>query len=86
VRAALPVNQFAKVLIRSEQDYPFRVRACQDRVIRRARCVFGDLGNFVAVGPQPGDHRPIHALVGEQSHAERRSSGTINSLRSTAAA
>ena len=86
MREMMPVNQLAKVLIGSEQDDSFPVAAREDRVVREARGVFRDARNLVSVAPQTGDHRTIHALVGEYSHAERRSNGTINSLRTTAAA
>ena len=66
---AEPINEFAKVLVLSNEDCLLFVGSLQHEVIVDTRLHFSDIPDYVAVVSQLQDDLLVHTFIGEQIHA-----------------
>ena len=67
---ALAEHQLAKILVASDEEFVCSVGLIENLTILCPRRHLGDIGDLVGVLTKPLHDRSIHALVGQELHAD----------------
>jgi CRISPR/Cas system CMR subunit Cmr4 (Cas7 group RAMP superfamily) len=70
VHEALPEDQLAKVLVRSQQNGPPRVRLLENRLISNAGGHPSDVDDVMATLVEALHHRAVDTFIRDQVHAD----------------
>lgn len=68
---SLPEHQLAEVSVHCDEEGAPVVGLPQNVLVRKARRELRYVEDVVAISPQSLHHRPIHAFIREQIHADR---------------
>jgi hypothetical protein len=70
VHEALPEDQLAKVLVRSQQNGPPRVRLLENLLIGNAGGQLSDVADVMAALAEALHHRAVDTFIRDQVHAD----------------
>ena len=70
---SLPIDEFTKILVFGDQDPCILHGRFKDDVVARSFKFLSHPPDIVSVATNGTDNRSIHALIGEESHADSRS-------------